>query len=106
LRERGQPIRLFGENDEAAAKRLNILETNEVETNGMRNDFKAAMDKTEQESLNEIMNSIDPEHATQQQAIHDADEKDDETVLNEIIVIKLKFYLKTFSLIMSFFYQI
>jgi hypothetical protein len=39
------------------------------------------------------MNSIDPEHATQQQAIHDAIEKDDETVLNEIIVIKLKFYL-------------
>lgn len=34
-----------------------MIETNEIETNGMRNDFKAAMDKTEQESVNEIMNS-------------------------------------------------
>jgi hypothetical protein len=43
----------------------------------MRNDVKNAMDKTEEQSLNEIMNSIDPEPITQQQAIHDADEKDD-----------------------------
>ena len=86
MRERGQPIRFFGESDESAAKRLNILETNEVETNGMRNDFKAAMDKTEQESLNEIMNSVDSDHTVEQMA-HDADEKDDDTVLNEIIVI-------------------
>ena len=35
-----------------------MIETTETETDGMRNDFKAAMDKTEQESVNEIMNSV------------------------------------------------
>ena len=59
LRERNQPIRLFGESDADSAKRLNIIETSEPKENGMRNDFKTAMDKSEQESLNEIMNSID-----------------------------------------------
>ena len=57
MRDRNQPIRFFGESDIDAAKRLKMIETNETETNGMRNDFKAAMDKTEQESMNEIMNS-------------------------------------------------
>jgi pre-mRNA-splicing factor 18 len=59
LRERNQPIRFFGESDLDAAKRLTLIETSEPKENGMRNDFKAAMDKSEQESLNEIMNSID-----------------------------------------------
>ena len=86
MRERGQPIRLFGESDLDAARRLNILETQEVETNGMRNDFKAAMDKSEQESLNEIMNSVDGEHNGEDQVAHDTEEKDDETVMKEIIV--------------------
>ncbi len=58
LRERNQPIRFFGESDIDAAKRLKMIETTETETDGMRNDFKAAMDKTEQESVNEIMNSV------------------------------------------------
>lgn len=61
LRERGQPIRFFGESDVDAAKRLNIIETSEPEENGMRNDFKLAMDKSEQESLNELMNSVNPD---------------------------------------------
>lgn len=58
LRDRNQPIRFFGESDVDAAKRLNMIETNETETDGMRNDFKTAMDKTEQESVNEIMNQV------------------------------------------------
>ena len=59
MKERNQPIRLFGESDVDSAKRLNIIETSEPKELGMRNDFKTAMDKSEQESLNEIMNSID-----------------------------------------------
>ena len=46
LRERGQPIKLFGESDEDTCNRLRQLEISEPDaTNGIGNDFKAAMDK-------------------------------------------------------------
>jgi len=41
LRERNQPIRLFGESDLDSFRRLRILETSEPELRGQRNDFKA-----------------------------------------------------------------
>ena len=84
LRERGQPIRLFGESDAEAAKRLNMIETSEPEENGMRNDFRMAMDKSEQESLNEIMNSVDPEKSALDT---DVVIKDEEVDFSHIIVI-------------------
>lgn len=40
LRERNQPIRLFGESDLDSCRRLRILETTEPELKGQRNDFK------------------------------------------------------------------
>lgn len=87
LRDKGHPIRLFGESDAEAAKRLNILETQETETDGMRNDFKTAMDKSEQESLNEIMNSIDGERTEEEVNVkNESDEQDEETMLQEILV--------------------
>jgi pre-mRNA-splicing factor 18 len=86
LRDRGHPIRLFGETDEDSAKRLNIIESRETSSFGMRNDFKTAMDKSEQESLNEIMNSIDGEHHSEQHANAEQDELDDESFIDEIKV--------------------
>lgn len=41
LRERNQPIRLFGESDIDSYRRLRLLETTEPELKGQRNDFKA-----------------------------------------------------------------
>lgn len=50
LRERAQPIRLFGESDEDTFQRLKNLELSEPDSsNGMGNDFKAAMDKVNEE---------------------------------------------------------
>ena len=71
LRDRNQPIRFFGESDVDAAKRLKMIETNETETNGMRNDFKAAMDKTEQESVNELMNLVKSGEGGADVEVHD-----------------------------------
>ena len=90
LRERGQPIRLFGENDVDSAKRLKYLESQETEKNGMRNDFKVAMDKSEQESLNEIMNSLDSSDNNEENTKVECEHTDDETFLKEIAVIKHK----------------
>ena len=73
---------MFGESDAEAAKRLNLIETSEPIETGMRNDFRAAMEKSEQESLNEIMNSIEPSEGNS----HDVDVKDDEVNMNLILV--------------------
>lgn len=61
LRERGEPIRLFGESDEDAYNRLRHLEISEPDaTNGMGNDFKAAMDKVNDEINKTCESSLDP----------------------------------------------
>lgn len=53
LRERAQPIRLFGESDGDAFLRLKQLEISEPDgSNGMVNDFQAAMDKVNDEINN------------------------------------------------------
>lgn len=58
LRERGQPILLFGESEYESYKRLRVLEVHEPEIiQGQRNDFQAAMDKIDQDYLNEIIKS-------------------------------------------------
>lgn len=60
LRERGQPIRIFGESDEDAYLRLKQLEISEPDTsNGMVNDFKAAMDKVNEEINKNCERSLD-----------------------------------------------
>ncbi|XP_071393786.1 pre-mRNA-splicing factor 18 isoform X5 [Centroberyx affinis] len=56
LRERGEPVRLFGESDYDAFQRLRKIEILAPEVNkGLRNDLKAAMDKIDQQYLNEIV---------------------------------------------------
>ncbi|NXH80907.1 PRP18 factor, partial [Edolisoma coerulescens] len=56
LRERGEPIRLFGETDYDAFKRLRKIEILAPEVNkGLRNDLKDALDKIDQQYRNEIV---------------------------------------------------
>ncbi|KAI5098026.1 pre-mRNA-splicing factor 18 isoform X1 [Silurus meridionalis] len=60
LRERGEPVRLFGETDYEAFQRLRKIEilapeVNKARHHGLRNDLKAAMDKIDQQYLNEIV---------------------------------------------------
>ncbi|XP_063179666.1 pre-mRNA-splicing factor 18 isoform X4 [Chroicocephalus ridibundus] len=56
LRERGEPIRLFGETDYDSFQRLRKIEILAPEVNkGLRNDLKAALDKIDQQYLNEIV---------------------------------------------------
>ncbi|KAJ8301502.1 hypothetical protein KUTeg_020489 [Tegillarca granosa] len=58
LRERGEPIRLFGESDYEAFQRLKKVEMlmpEKKDGEGFRNDFKAAMDQVDQEYYDEII---------------------------------------------------
>ena len=89
LREKGQPIRYFGESDADVEKRLKLIETSEREENGMRNDFKVAMEKSEQESLNELMNSMEPNSQADQSAKLDIQVQEDGISFNEILVNSL-----------------
>lgn len=58
LRERGEPILLFGESEIEAFKRLRKHEIYEAEVNkGFRNDFQEAMEQVDQAYLNEILTS-------------------------------------------------
>uniref|UniRef100_A0A8C4X1M2 Pre-mRNA-splicing factor 18 n=1 Tax=Eptatretus burgeri TaxID=7764 RepID=A0A8C4X1M2_EPTBU len=55
LRERGEPIRLFAETDFDAFHRLRKIEILAPEVNkGFRNDLKAAMDKLDQQHLQDL----------------------------------------------------
>ena len=56
LRERRQPILLFGESEAEAFQRLKRLEILEPEVDrGFRNDFQEAMEKVDQAYLDEIL---------------------------------------------------
>ncbi|XP_014239420.1 pre-mRNA-splicing factor 18 [Cimex lectularius] len=56
LRERGEPILLFGESEFDAFKRLRKCEILEPEPNkGFRNDFQEAMEKVDQAYLDELL---------------------------------------------------
>ncbi|XP_058808588.1 pre-mRNA-splicing factor 18 [Phymastichus coffea] len=62
LRERSQPILLFGESEIDSFKRLRRVEILEPEVNkGLRNDFQEAMDKVDQAYLNELLESSKPQ---------------------------------------------
>lgn len=87
LRERGEPIRLFAETDLESYKRLNIIETSEPKENGMRNDFRMAIEKSEQENLNELMKTVDADEKKNQM---DVEVKDDGTDFNEIVELSKK----------------
>ncbi|XP_031571716.1 pre-mRNA-splicing factor 18-like [Actinia tenebrosa] len=70
LRERGEPIRLFGETDEEAYQRQRRIEMMAPEINkGFRNDLRAAMEKIDQEYLADLIKQGDG-------ITHDKDEED------------------------------
>ncbi|XP_040269091.1 pre-mRNA-splicing factor 18 isoform X2 [Bufo bufo] len=56
LRERGEPIRLFGETDYDSFQRLRKIEILAPEVNkGLRNDLKVALDKIDQQYFNDLV---------------------------------------------------
>ena len=58
LRERGEPVMLFGETEEQISQRLRYVEMMKKDDDkGLRNDFKAAMDKIDQDSLDDLINN-------------------------------------------------
>lgn len=58
LRDRGEPVLLFGETEVEAFKRLRRCEILEPEVNrGFRNDFQEAMEQVDQDYLDEILAS-------------------------------------------------
>lgn len=112
LRERGEPVRLFGESDRDRSIRLRQIEMLEPEINkGLRNDFKAALDKIDQEYLDEISRQMDKDSGDSSVNVTEQDdgqtwddiktmagklgqnkEKDQETIL-----IALKFLLNVWA---------
>uniref|UniRef100_A0A182J483 Pre-mRNA-splicing factor 18 n=1 Tax=Anopheles atroparvus TaxID=41427 RepID=A0A182J483_ANOAO len=61
LRERGEPILLFGETEKESSYRLHQLEISAPEINrGFRNDFQEAMEQVDEAYLNEILTSSGP----------------------------------------------
>lgn len=94
LRERGEPIRLFGESDEEACKRLRRIEilTPDV-SKGLRNDFQAAMDKIEAEEQAELLrNEGNQDQATAEEKIANsaATQLDDGVTMDTIIEMAAK----------------
>lgn len=60
LRDRGEPILLFGENENDAFRRLRHLEITQPEVNhGFRNDFQQAMDEVDQQYLDHLLASTE-----------------------------------------------
>lgn len=60
LREKGEPIQLFGETHEEACQRLRVIEMmSKDEDKGLRNDFKAAMDRLDQAYMDRLVNEKD-----------------------------------------------
>ena len=60
LREREEPIMLFGELDNDAFRRLRRLEILEPEVNrGLRNDFQEALERVDEAYMNEILKTED-----------------------------------------------
>lgn len=62
LRDRGEPITLFGESELDSFKRLRRSELAEPESNkGFRNDFQEALEKVDQDYLDKLMTNQAPE---------------------------------------------
>lgn len=83
LRERGEPVLLYGETDLEAFRRLRKLEILEPELNrGLRNDFQEALERVDQAYLNEILKSQSQD--SDMPSIHDVKVTDDKTTLDDI----------------------
>lgn len=72
LRDRGEPISLFGENENDAFRRLRHLEITQPEINhGFRNDFQQAMDEVDQQYLDDLLTSTEGNDAKSSKQIED-----------------------------------
>uniref|UniRef100_A0A5K3EPS7 Pre-mRNA-splicing factor 18 n=1 Tax=Mesocestoides corti TaxID=53468 RepID=A0A5K3EPS7_MESCO len=58
LRERNQPIRLFGESDYDTFQRLKRIQLLEPESKGLRNDLLAAMDKVDEDEDEAVFGDV------------------------------------------------
>lgn len=88
LRERGEPVRLFSESDYDAYQRLKKLEMQEPENNkGFRNEFQDAMDRVDQDYLNEILKTT----SSTETPVADVKVKDDGTTYEELMKLAEKF---------------
>ncbi|XP_078678331.1 pre-mRNA-splicing factor 18-like [Branchiostoma floridae x Branchiostoma belcheri] len=85
LREREEPVRLFGETDYDAYQRLRRIEILEPEVNkGFRNDLKAAMDKVDEQYLKEMVESRHEGEDGPTRGKYDLRVSDDGTTLDDI----------------------
>jgi len=81
LRERGEPIRLFGETIEETCQRLRLVEmTVKDDAKGLRNDFKAAMDRLDQA----YMDQLTKESGSSSSKAHDVRITEDILTLDEL----------------------
>jgi len=87
LRERGEPIYLFGESETEAFKRLRKLEILEPEVNrGLRNDLQAALEQVDQAYLEEILKTSKTESGqNDRKKLGDVHVHDDSYTFDEII---------------------
>jgi len=89
LRERGEPILLYGETEEEASKRLRKLEILEPEVNrGFRNDFQAALEQVDQAYLEEIIRTSKSDAgqpADQKKKLGDVHVMEDNYTFDEIV---------------------
>ncbi|XP_053207655.1 pre-mRNA-splicing factor 18-like [Panonychus citri] len=85
LRERNQPILLFGETLVEAFNRLRQLEVAEPECEkGFRNDFQEAMEQVDQQYLNELMKSKNNGDDEDKKKAHDVAVEEMKTNIDEI----------------------
>lgn len=84
MRERGEPILLYGECERDAFLRLRHLEITQPEANhGFRNDFQEAMEEVDQQYLSEMLaSSTDNKEKTEKQ--QECDALDDSITYDEI----------------------
>ncbi|KAG9489932.1 hypothetical protein GDO78_005704 [Eleutherodactylus coqui] len=85
LRERGEPIRLFGETDYDSFQRLRKIEILAPEVNkGLGNDLKAALDKIDQQYLNEL---VAGQEQTEDDTQNDLKVHEENTTIEELEVL-------------------
>ncbi|XP_059610619.1 pre-mRNA-splicing factor 18 [Phlebotomus argentipes] len=86
LRERCEPILLFGETENEAFRRLRQCEITEPEINrGFRNDFQEAMEQVDQAYLDEILTSHGAESSSSREKTSAEDFSEDDSVTWEAI---------------------
>nr|CDS30774.1 pre mRNA splicing factor 18 [Hymenolepis microstoma] len=91
LRERNQPIRLFGESDYDTFQRLKRIQLLEPESKGFRNDLLAAMDKVDEDEDEAIFGDVrsNPASASEGHANLEVAIKKDFIPPEELEVIKV-----------------